>query len=79
MISALSATDALRAQLGRPLSLDTPIPSSFESEQYRLFAPSFTLDVPAGHQRDQNIETKLVEVETAFKTYHEQLRIKYTA
>ncbi|TFL02091.1 hypothetical protein BDV98DRAFT_592583 [Pterulicium gracile] len=46
--------------LARPLPLDTPIPDHPAFPQY---APSFTLDVPAGNMRDMNTDEYLREVE----------------
>ncbi|EMS20778.1 hypothetical protein NBRC10512_007630 [Rhodotorula toruloides] len=55
--------------LGRPLPLDSPIPSDLDPEQYAHFAPDFALDVPEGNMRDQNTEETLAKVEKAFEEY----------
>ncbi|BGP55859.1 hypothetical protein JCM8202v2_003466 [Rhodotorula sphaerocarpa] len=59
--------------LGRPLSLDAPIPPDLPTAQYEQFAPDFTLDVPAGHVPDRNSEETIARVEAAFATYAERL------
>jgi histone deacetylase 8 len=51
------------SQLDKPLLRDQDIPDHAHFEAY---APSFTLDVPAGTMRDQNTESRLKEVETVF-------------
>ncbi|GAA5902591.1 hypothetical protein JCM6882_009325 [Rhodosporidiobolus microsporus] len=66
--------------LNRPLPLTAPIPSSLPPEAYRLFAPSFTLDVPGSESagvRDKNTEESLRRVEEAFQGYAEGLRRRY--
>uniref|UniRef100_A0A0K3CGL9 histone deacetylase n=1 Tax=Rhodotorula toruloides TaxID=5286 RepID=A0A0K3CGL9_RHOTO len=55
--------------LGRPLPLDSPIPSDLDAEFYAHFAPDFALDVPEGNMRDQNTEETLSKVEKAFEEY----------
>ncbi len=42
------------SQTGDPLSSSTPIPSSIPASHIPLYAPTFTLDVPAGFSRDTN-------------------------
>lgn len=69
--SSLPALSLL--QLGRPLSLDAPIPPDLPTAQYEQFAPDFTLDVPAGHVPDRNSEETIARVEAAFATYAERL------
>ncbi|KAI0330065.1 histone deacetylase complex protein [Cubamyces sp. BRFM 1775] len=49
--------------LGRPLSLEADIP---DHGAFPLYAPSFTLDVPAGHVRDKNTEDYLQRVSDVF-------------
>lgn len=62
--------------LGRiEINVETEIPT--EIDEYEVFKPSFTLDVPMGNMRDQNSEEKLLEVENAFKKYAEELSKKY--
>ncbi|KAM0748508.1 Arginase/deacetylase [Meredithblackwellia eburnea MCA 4105] len=65
--------------LDQPLPLTQPIPTSTESmeESFETFAPSFTLDVPAGEMRDRNTEETLQKVESAFEGYANELRRKY--
>ncbi|EPQ53489.1 histone deacetylase complex protein [Gloeophyllum trabeum ATCC 11539] len=46
-----------------PLPVDTPIP---DHSGFPLYAPSFTLDVPAGHMQDQNTDAYLTEVERIY-------------
>ncbi|RDB18669.1 Histone deacetylase 8 [Hypsizygus marmoreus] len=50
--------------LGSPLPLDTPIP---DHAGFPLYAPSFTLDVPAGTMQDRNSDTYLSEVGRRFE------------
>jgi hypothetical protein len=64
-------------QLGRTLPPNTEVPSSLESDDYGKFSPSFTLEVPAGHQRDQNTEDRLTDVERVFAGYVKVLQAKY--
>lgn len=60
-------------QLGRPLSLEAPIPADLPTTIYEQFAPSFTLDVPAGHVGDRNTPETLARVESAFESYAARL------
>jgi histone deacetylase 8 len=39
-----------------------------------MYAPSFTLDVPAGNVRDENSEDYLTEIDTVFERVAEILR-----
>ena len=39
-----------------------------------MYAPSFTLDVPAGNVRDDNSEDYLTEIDTVFERVAEILR-----
>lgn len=39
-----------------------------------MYAPSFTLDVPAGNVRDENSDDYLTEVESIFTRVAEMLR-----
>jgi histone deacetylase 8 len=39
-----------------------------------MYAPSFTLDVPAGNVRDENSEDYLTEIDTVFDRVAEILR-----
>ena len=50
-------------QLQRPLSLETDIP---DHPAFPLYAPSFTLDVPAGYVQDRNSDSYLSEVRFNF-------------
>ena len=53
-------------QLDAPLPLDTPIPDHAHAA-FPLYAPSFTLDVPASaHRPDENTPAYLDHVERAF-------------
>ncbi|GAA5984140.1 hypothetical protein JCM10908_006065 [Rhodotorula pacifica] len=65
--------------LGRPLDLDAPIPADLPTTTYEEFAPSFTLDVPAGHISDRNTEETLSRVEAAFETYAARLAARRTS
>ena len=38
-----------------------------EHAAFPLYAPSFVLDVPAGHMPDQNTDAQLSEVEAVFE------------
>jgi histone deacetylase 8 len=58
-------------QCGAPLALDTPIPTH---AAFPMYAPSFTLDVPAGNVRDENSDDYLTEVESIFEHVAEMLR-----
>ncbi|KAJ7698742.1 hypothetical protein B0H17DRAFT_927409 [Mycena rosella] len=49
--------------LGHPLSLDTEIP---DHAHFPAYAPSFSLDVPAGNMQDQNSADYLDLVDAAF-------------
>ena len=62
-----------RFQLGRELSLEAPIPADLPTSIYAEFAPSFTLDVPAGHVSDRNTPDTLARVESAFESYAARL------
>ena len=62
-----------RFQLDRPLSLEAPIPADLPTTIYEQFAPSFTLDVPAGHVSDRNTPDTLARVESAVESYAAQL------
>ncbi len=39
-----------------------------------MYAPSFTLDVPAGNVRDENSDDYLMELDTVFEHVAEVLR-----
>lgn len=39
-----------------------------------MYAPSFTLDVPAGNVRDENSDDYLTEIDTVFERVAEVLR-----
>ena len=58
-------------QCGAPLALDTPIPTH---AAFPMYAPSFTLDVPAGNVRDENSNDYLTEVDSIFERVAEILR-----
>ena len=64
-----------REQTGAPLALDTPIPSH---AAFPMYAPSFTLDVPAGSVCDENSEDFLAEIDTVFERVAEILRTQLT-
>ncbi|KAH9177824.1 Arginase/deacetylase [Lactarius sanguifluus] len=64
---ALLTSIACRA----PLALDTPIPTH---AAFPMYAPSFTLDVPAGNLRDENSDDYLTEIATVFERVAEVLR-----
>lgn len=51
-------------QLGNPIPLTGDIP---DHSAFPLYAPSFTLDIPAGHSQDMNTNAYLEEVEQRFK------------
>ncbi|KAF9502195.1 histone deacetylase complex protein [Pleurotus eryngii] len=51
--------------LDNPLPLDTNIP---DHPGFPLYAPSFTLDVPAGNMLDENTEAYLQSVEERYET-----------
>lgn len=51
-------------QRGEPLVLDTPIPPH---AAFPMYAPSFTLDVPAGNVRDENSDEYLTEIDSIFE------------
>ncbi|SCZ88445.1 BZ3500_MvSof-1268-A1-R1_Chr2-1g04415 [Microbotryum saponariae] len=63
--------------LGRPLPLDTEIPSSLESDEYELYQDSFTLDAQEGQRKDMNTEDKVRRVEEVFRAYKEKLEERY--
>ncbi|GAA5820687.1 hypothetical protein JCM11251_003112 [Rhodosporidiobolus azoricus] len=64
--------------LERPLLLDSLIPSSLPPEEFALFAPSFSLDVPSfDSMRDKNTEQTLGRVEEAFEGYVAGLSERY--
>jgi len=56
---------------GAPLALDTPIPTH---AGFPMYAPSFTLDVPAGNVRDENSDDYLTEIDAIFERVAEILR-----
>ncbi|KAF7318281.1 Hist-deacetyl domain-containing protein [Mycena chlorophos] len=53
--------------LGNPLPLNTEIPSDETNEFFPQYAPSFTLDVPAGTMQDRNTDEYLRSVERVFE------------
>ncbi|POY75128.1 hypothetical protein BMF94_1758 [Rhodotorula taiwanensis] len=65
--------------VGRPLALDAAIPADLPTAQYEQFAPSFSLDVPAGHVQDRNTDGSLARVEEAFERYARDLVAKKEA
>lgn len=77
LLTFLSFPFSDATQLGRILPPDTEVPSSLESDDYRKFAPAFTLEVPAGHVRDQNTEDTLFKVEKVFAGYLKVLQARY--
>ncbi|KAL5531903.1 hypothetical protein ACEPAF_5466 [Sanghuangporus sanghuang] len=60
--------------LGRHIPPDTPIP---DHSAFPLYAPSFTLDVPAGNMRDENSEEYLCKVEAVYSTVIARLRERF--
>ncbi|KAJ8516108.1 hypothetical protein ONZ45_g6551 [Pleurotus djamor] len=50
--------------LDNPLSLDTEIP---DHSAFPLYAPSFTLDIPAGNMADDNTESYLQTIEERYQ------------
>ena len=58
-------------QCGSPLAVDTLIPNHAGLPMY---APSFTLDVPATSVRDKNTDDYLTEVVATFEDVAEILR-----
>ncbi|KAJ8469205.1 hypothetical protein ONZ45_g16967 [Pleurotus djamor] len=50
--------------LDKPLSLDTEIP---DHSAFPLYAPSFTLDIPAGNMADNNTESYLQTIEEGYQ------------
>lgn len=64
-------------RLDNPLPLDTNIP---DHSGFPLYAPSFTLDVPAGNMLDENTEAYLQSVEerydTIISTLQERLEVR---
>jgi histone deacetylase 8 len=62
-------------QCGSPLVLDTPIPNHAGLPMY---APSFTLDVPALSVRDENTDDYLTKVDTTFEGVAKILRAQLT-
>ncbi|KAI0249263.1 histone deacetylase 8 [Lactifluus subvellereus] len=56
---------------GIPLALDTPIPNH---AGFPMYAPSFTLDVPAGNIRDENTDEYLTKLDAIFERIAETLR-----
>ena len=62
---------SLWPQLGRPLSLDADIP---DHQAFPLYAPSFTLNVPAGTLQDRNTDEYLTHVEGIFDQVVEAIR-----
>ncbi|KAH9939186.1 histone deacetylase 8 [Amylocystis lapponica] len=57
--------------LGRGLALDADIP---DHTAFPLYAPSFTLDVPAGNTPDKNTDRYLGEVEACFEHVAEAIK-----
>ncbi|KAJ8702039.1 hypothetical protein PTI98_000787 [Pleurotus ostreatus] len=66
--------------LDNPLPLDTNIP---DHSGFPLYAPSFTLDVPAGNMLDENTEAYLQLVEERYEiiisSLHERLEVRSAA
>lgn len=58
-------------QLQQPLLLEADIP---DHNAFPLYAPSFTLDVPAGNAQDQNTEEYLQTIENRFNIVAETIR-----
>ncbi|KAI0317555.1 histone deacetylase complex protein [Amylostereum chailletii] len=56
---------------GDTLSLDTPIP---DHKAFPLYAPSFTLDVPAGNARDHNTPQDIADIERALRRAADMIR-----
>lgn len=59
------------AQAGQELLADTPIP---DHAGFPLYAPSFTMEVPAGNMRDENTDDYLREVEDVYSQIILRLR-----
>lgn len=73
----LSLTYRLFPQLGRDLNKDSHIPP--EIDDYAMYAPAFTLDVPAGFMADKNTPETMENVEKTFVEYIEQVRRRTAA
>ena len=69
----MSSPVSFLAQLGRPLALDADIP---DHAAFPLYAPSFTLDVPAGTAPDQNTDTGLAHAERVFACAADAIRAR---
>ncbi|WVQ99541.1 hypothetical protein IAU59_006677 [Kwoniella sp. CBS 9459] len=57
--------------LGREIDSDTPIP---HHDHFEAYEPSFTLEVPAGHMRDENTSKDLDKARDAYKTISERIK-----
>ncbi|KAJ3996432.1 histone deacetylase complex protein [Lentinula boryana] len=60
--------------LGKPLSLSMNIPDDPSHSGFPLYAPTFTLDVPAGNMIDKNTAEYLADVQNRFERVSEILR-----
>lgn len=60
-------------QSGQGLLPDTPIP---DHTAFPLYAPAFTMEVPAGYMRDENTDDYIREVEKVYSQIVLQLREK---
>ena len=69
----MSSPVSFRAQLGRPLALDADIP---DHAAFPLYAPAFTLDVPAGTAPDQNTDAGLAHAERVFTCAADAIRAR---
>lgn len=63
-------------QLGRPPEPDTPVP---DHAAFPLYAPSFVLDVPAGHMRDENTAADLQRLEDVYTEVAQILAERHSA
>ena len=60
-------------QRGEELLPDTPIP---DHVAFPLYAPAFTMEVPAGYMRDENTDNYIREVEKVYSQITLRLREK---
>lgn len=63
-------------KLGMPLPMEKEIP---DHPAFPLYAPSFTLDVPAGNMQDQNSDVYLQEVEGCFRDALDKMKERLTS
>ncbi|KAF9073050.1 Arginase/deacetylase [Rhodocollybia butyracea] len=65
--------------LGKPIPVSTNIPDHPSHSGFPLYAPSFTLDVPAGNMQDTNTVEYLAEVTRQFNKACEALQQRSSA